>query len=137
MASKDRRKSGTPQIEDPETVEGAADDEMLSDDDMEIDDPDDDAGSDVDDASPTSATPELLELHKEVETALFAQPGPENGILASAEAYQGANNVLGVGIGSAEVDQDQISDDGPGTPSPQHLCRRTYADGRHPPLGCG
>ncbi len=89
----------------------------LDDDDLSPIDPEEDEDALEAEAEAESApSSELLELHAEAEKALFALESAESGIIAAAEAFQGANNIVGVGIGSPEVDLDQMSDDGPGVP---------------------
>ncbi len=114
MPSKKSRRDD--EYDDPQDDEnGAASQGELDDDDI-LDPEEDDVEPDHAAAEATAPSGALLELHAEVEKALFAQEPPEGGVFAAAEAFQGANNVVGVGIGSAERDLDQVDDDGPGTP---------------------
>jgi len=116
MAKRSQKKTNN-EFDDPDVVEEQENHDIFMDDDSSPVDPDvEEVGADDLADSASAAAPELMQLHKEVESALFAQEGPENGIFAAAEAYQGANNLMGVGIGSAEVDLEQIGEDGPGAP---------------------
>ena len=118
MAADKRKKSAKNQSEDPEVADDEMDYDIFDDDDDDaIEDPGD-SDDEVENAAQADGSfdPGVLEMHKQVEAALFAQEAPKDGVFAAAEAYQGANNVVGVGIGSAEVDLDQIGDDGPGAP---------------------
>lgn len=104
-------------FDDPEAEDTSENGDVFSDEDGVPEDPGDDiADAEETDSGATAASAEIMELHKEVESALFAQDAPEERVFAASEAFQGAGNVMGVGVGSAEVDLDQISDDGPGTP---------------------
>lgn len=125
MASKkgesreDKNQNG---FEDPqESAEDASETatDALEDDDEEfepVDPSEEDAGGDIDAADGGAISSELMALHADVEKALFAQAPPEDGRVTASEAFQGANNLVGVGLGSAEVDLDQIGDDGPAAP---------------------
>ena len=89
------------------------------DNDFEPEDPgEDEGGVEMEDAAAGESAPsdDLRLLHADVEKALFAQAPPEEGVFAASEAFQGANNIIGVGMGSAEVDLEQVGDDGPGAP---------------------
>ncbi len=126
MASKKRKKSTDEDtFEDPESdaSEDLDEDEDAlgadsDDEDFEPVDPSEDEAGLEEDEEATAAAPsdELMQMHSDVESALFTQEPPEHGVFAAAEALQGINNVVGVGIGSAEVDLDQVGDDGPGAP---------------------
>jgi hypothetical protein len=102
--------AGTPESTAPGTGENG---------DFEPEDPgEEDAGPEMEDAAASGAAPtdELRQLHAEVEKALFAKAPPEEGVFAAQGALQGSDNIVGVGIGSAEVDLDQVSDEGPAAP---------------------
>jgi len=121
MATKKRKKPDDqdefddPDIGDDEDSEGAGN--ASDDEDFEPVDPEDDEVEyDDEEAAATAPSSDLMQLRDNVENALFSQEPPEHGAFAAAEAFQGANNIVGVGIGSAEVDLEQVGDDGPGAP---------------------
>ena len=117
MPSKKSKKSSKSRADDPEVNDDEMDHDIFAEDEGALEDPsDEDHEPDMASQAQTAADPAIMDLHKQVETALFAQEAPNEGVFAAAEAFQGSNNVLGVGIGSAEIDSDQISDEGPGTP---------------------
>lgn len=120
MARRPRRKTAASKraatYDDPVKDEDLSETEnvVTDGDTFEPEDPDDDSGE-LESFAQGEPTPtsELLELHENVEQALFAVEPPESGVFAAAEAFQGANAI--VGIGSPEIDFDQIGPDGPGT----------------------
>lgn len=86
---------------------------------FEPEDPgEDEAGPAMEDAAAGASAPtdELRQLHADVERALFTKAPSEEGVFAASGGLQGADNIVGVGIGTAEVDLDQVGDDGPGAP---------------------
>ena len=108
-----------PQNADLEESGDMSEFDEIDDDNFEAEDPDeDDVGAELDELAAGEQAPsdELKLLHADVEKALFAQEPLDEGVVAASEAFQGANNIVGVGMGSAEVDLDQVGDDGPGAP---------------------
>ncbi len=115
-AKKSTARKSKQKFHDPVKINDEPDD-FAEDNDFVPVDPEDDASEfELLEMATPEATSELLELHANVERALFAVEAPEAGTFAAAEAFQGANAVVGIGIGSAEVDFDQCSPEGPGTP---------------------
>ena len=78
-----------------------------------------DEGDVVTDGSGYPGSPidrQLRNLHTKVEAALLARAGPTKRTLESAGIPYAVHGILGVGIGSAERDSEQIGRDGPGSP---------------------
>lgn len=62
------------------------------------------------------ASETVLEIHHQAEAALFSRPTAAFEAVAEGESVQNGANIVGVGIGSAEFDLDQIDPNGPATP---------------------
>lgn len=118
--------------EDPQESAGAAPEELG----FEPVDPD---GGEEEEAAGAAAPDDqnVAALRAEVERALFAQQPPVHGIYA-AEAFTGADNIVGVGLGAAEVDLESVDPaKGPGgrvlnvyvaEPATVEQVRRTVVD---------
>ena len=114
-------KSGS-EFEDPPVQEHAqAEEDFDDEEDLDFDpedpgegEPESQAG-DEDETAP-SADERVLQLKADVEAALFAHR-PASGDAASFSgegAFTGADNIVGVGLGTPEIDFESIGDDGPG-----------------------
>ena len=107
-------------FDDPmvESEELGASDELSEEEDFGFEDPGEESAGEGAGEAPASAGDEsesVLQLHSEVEAALFTKPPATYEATAEGESIQNGANILGVGIGSAELDFDQIDPDGPAT----------------------
>ena len=62
------------------------------------------------------ASESVLAMKAEIEAAIFARDAAPKEAFAAGEAYGGAQNIVGVGIGTPEIDFESFDLAGPGTP---------------------
>ena len=111
--------NGDNEYEDP-TVEGDDDEDvdLSEEEDLGFDDPGEEPEAETAGEGPDLTGDEseaVLQLHSEVEAKLFARPAAAYEAMAEGETIENGTNILGIGVGSAELDFEQIDPDGPAT----------------------